>query len=215
MNFKMSCCIKMNELPLELLSFILSKADLHTLYKTAQVNKLYLQESKRLIGPEIKYYPDSKIVKCKIWSDMQGVKRIVKYEVDGKLKFEQWYKNDKLHRDDGPANKMWHNNGRIFYEEWFIDGKLHRNNGPSIQAWYKNGNQFYQWWHKSNLLERIDGPAVKQFYENGQDWCEYWCKDGEYHSLNNPAKRVWDINGNLTLEEWWKNGNLVQTPNNS
>ena len=50
-----------------------------------------------------------------------------------------WYKNNKLHRDDGPAAE--YHNGNKF---WYQDGKFHRENGPAIE--YQNGEKcwFYQ-----------------------------------------------------------------------
>ena len=73
-------------------------------------------------------------------------------------------KNNKLHRDNGPAI--------IFADgtqSWYKNGKCHRENGPAligfigIQEWYKNGE-----------LHRKDGPSViyadgrKEHWENGK-----------------------------------------------
>jgi len=50
-----------------------------------------------------------------------------------------WYKNGKLHREDGPAV----GSGR--YKAWFKDGSLHREDGPAIEfadgvnGWHLNG----------------------------------------------------------------------------
>lgn len=62
-----------------------------------------------------------------------------------------WYKDDKLHRDDGPALK--YTSG---LEYWYQNGNLHRDNGPAI--YYPNGNVA---WMQNNILHRLDGPAVE------------------------------------------------------
>ena len=46
-----------------------------------------------------------------------------------------WYKDGKLHREDGPAVK-WTNGSKF----WYKDGKLHREDGPAIE--YINGDKY-------------------------------------------------------------------------
>ena len=83
------------------------------------------------------------------------------------------YKNNKLHREDGPA--VIRNNGS---KEWYKNGRLHRDDGPAIihsdgdKLWYKNGklhrddepaiirSDGYQAWYKNGKLHRDDGPAI-------------------------------------------------------
>lgn len=62
-----------------------------------------------------------------------------------------YYRNNKLHREDGPAI--------IFAageQRWYIDGRLHREDGPAII--YANG---YEEWYHCGMLHRDDGPATK------------------------------------------------------
>ena len=53
-----------------------------------------------------------------------------------------WYKNDKLHRENGPAVES--PNGD---KAWWINGKCHRVNGPALEyadgkkVWYINGTR--------------------------------------------------------------------------
>ena len=78
---------------------------------------------------------------------------------------KEWYLNDKLHREDGPAledadgNKFWHLNDKCHREdgpavegadgtkEWLLNGKLHREDGPAAECangdkyWYLNGKE--------------------------------------------------------------------------
>jgi hypothetical protein len=74
-----------------------------------------------------------------------------------------WYKNNLLHRADGPA--ITYHNGA---EYWFFEGKLHRVNGPAVIE--SNGSQF---WYYENKLHRTDGPAMicngyKAWHLNGK-----------------------------------------------
>ena len=79
---------------------------------------------------------------------------------------QRWYKNDKLHRTDGPA--VLYTNGTQY---WYQNGKLHRTDGPSVI--YEDGTQR---WNKNGKLHREDGPAI--LYANGsQTW---WLNDIKY-----------------------------------
>ena len=54
-----------------------------------------------------------------------------------------WYKNDLLHRDDGPAIES-ANGGK----QWYKNGKLHRDDGPARiwadgkKEWWINGDKY-------------------------------------------------------------------------
>ena len=55
---------------------------------------------------------------------------------------EFWYRNGKLHREDGPAVE-WTDGSKF----WYRNGKYHREDGPAIEYangdkfWYRNGKQ--------------------------------------------------------------------------
>ncbi|MDX9694956.1 MAG: hypothetical protein RBT49_04120 [Bacteroidales bacterium] len=73
---------------------------------------------------------------------------------------QEWFLNDKRHREDGPAII---DGDR---QEWWLNGKRHREDGPAIikgdrQSWWLNGKQ-----------HREDGPAI--IYGNCQSW---WLND--------------------------------------
>jgi len=73
----------------------------------------------------------------------QNTFNLLKYDIrvdkDGS---KRWYKDGKLHREDGPAIER-ANGGRY----WYKDGKRHRENGPAIERandekqWYLNGKK--------------------------------------------------------------------------
>jgi hypothetical protein len=66
---------------------------------------------------------------------------------------EKWYKNGRLHREDGPAFI----NGYI--KEWWLNGEPHRDNGPAVDD--GKGNLEY-WVH--GKLHRENGPAIISSY---------------------------------------------------
>ena len=49
---------------------------------------------------------------------------------------KHWYRDDKLHREDGPAIE-WADGSK----EWYRDGKLHREDGPAIE--WADGTRFW------------------------------------------------------------------------
>ena len=77
---------------------------------------------------------------------------------------KEWYLNNKLHREDGPA--LEYADG---YKAWFLNGKYHREDGPAIE--YADGTTK---WCLNGKYHRVDGPAIE--YINGN---KYWFLNGE------------------------------------
>ena len=76
----------------------------------------------------------------------------------------EWFLNDLLHREDGPAREYASGS-----KEWYKNGQCHREDGPAIECssgtkeWYKNGQ-----------YHREDGPAIECY--NGT---KYWYIEGK------------------------------------
>jgi hypothetical protein len=72
-------------------------------------------------------------------------------------------------------------NGSKYYETWYKDGKLHREDGPSYISYNLDGNKRYVEWYKDDKFHREDGPAQIRYYIDGTKSYEYWnlC-GGEY-----------------------------------
>ena len=110
-------------------------------------------------------------------------------DVDGD---KYWYRNNKRHREDGPAIE--YADGR---KHWYLNGKLHREDGPAIE--WANGNKY---WYFNSKLHREDGPAIE--YANGT---KRWCVNGELHREDGPAieyasgTKRWYLNGEKLTEE--------------
>lgn len=94
-----------------------------------------------------------------------------------------WYKDDQLHRENGPAYIDDKGN-----EEWYYHGRLHRLDGPA--GIYVDGCK--QWWN-NGLLHRVEGPAVE--CEGGH--CEWWL-NGQRHRVDGPAVIIPG-----KVREWW------------
>ena len=77
---------------------------------------------------------------------------------------KEWYLNDKLHREDGPAVE-WASGTKY----WYLNGKRHREDGPAIE--WANGNKS---WYRDDKLHREDGPAVEW-----ADGTRFWYLDGK------------------------------------
>ena len=65
-----------------------------------------------------------------------------------------WYKDDKLHREDGPAVECVDG-----LKVWFINGLRHREDGPAHIN--RTGTRR---WYLNDKLHREDGPSVETSY---------------------------------------------------
>lgn len=79
---------------------------------------------------------------------------------------EMWWKDDKRHREDGPAVELemlteGADQAKLAYEEWWLDGSLHRTDGPAIVVCNSK-----EWWYHG---ERLDSKEkVQKFLTDPQ-----------------------------------------------
>lgn len=90
---------------------------------------------------------------------------------DGEL---EWYKEGKLHREDGPVSE-WEGG-----EAWYLFGERHREDGPAFTGSDSNG-KLEQWWIHGKR-HREDGPS-----EETSAGYKAWYLNGEPHRENGPA----------------------------
>jgi hypothetical protein len=102
----------------------------------------------------------------------------------------EWYLNDKLHREDGPAKE--YTNG---FREWYLNGNRHREDGPAVE--HANGTRV---WYFNGKLHREDGPAVER-----ADGSRSWCLNDMYHREDGPA--IEHADGSRS---WWVQGVQVR-----
>lgn len=98
---------------------------------------------------------------------------------------QKWYKNDYLHRENGPA-VIWKSGDK----EYRINGQLHREDGPAIE--YTNVHM----WYFNDKLHRIDGAAVIDFFEDSK---EYWYKGKEVEDIKTDE----DYNNFIKFKAFW------------
>ena len=72
---------------------------------------------------------------------------------------KEWWLNDKLHREDGPAFESTNGN-----KEWHLHGHHHREDGPAIER--ADG---YKEWYLNDKNHREDGPAV-EWADGDKEW---------------------------------------------
>lgn len=83
---------------------------------------------------------------------------------------EVWYKNNLVHRENGPA--IIHND---YCEQYLYNGNLHRTDGPAMIRY--DGHQAYYYHGK---LHRDNGPAVinpngvLKYYNDGELYDEFY-----------------------------------------
>lgn len=106
----------------------------------------------------IDMFIDRFVLKEKIGYISYKINNIEYIKYDNGVK--QWYKNNKLHRENGPA--ILYPNGDA---QWYINGTLHRLDGPAL-IWHGSHFSYYQ----NDKLHRLDGPAV--VFSGGIE--EYW-----------------------------------------
>ncbi len=92
-----------------------------------------------------------------------------------------WYKDDELHREDGPAIECLDGT-----KKWYQNGLLHRENGPAVEWWNKD-----KFWYKDGMLHREDGPAIESY---GSKWNKQWFQNGERHREDGPALECYEYN---------------------
>jgi hypothetical protein len=95
---------------------------------------------------------------------------------------EDWRKDGKLDRADGPASIARDTaTGTITGELWFKDDKLGRADGPArIHRDAATGKVTFEGWYKDNLPDRADGPAlIERDPTTGIVTREAWWSDGK------------------------------------
>lgn len=95
--------------------------------------------------------------------------------------YKEWYRNGKIHREDGPAIE-YPNDGIKF---WYHNGERHREDGPAAE-WADGTKKWYQ----NGKLHREDGPAVE--YPSGS---KEWFLNGEEVTESDVIKKTIVIDG--------------------
>lgn len=108
-----------------------------------------------------------------------------------------------LHRVDGPATIIYHENGNIRCEMWYTHGIERDSKIPSTIEYYETGEVQTLYWYKDGMIHRDSGPAVIMYYENGKIKKEVWYDNGIIHMDDGPARITYCKNGNVVKKEWY------------
>ena len=81
---------------------------------------------------ELKTITKNKIHKTRTWKDLDNIYSINIEEVIDSYYLQEYKKNGKLHRLEGPAYIEKFDGGYKSILKWYINGKLHRLEGPAL-----------------------------------------------------------------------------------
>jgi len=128
------------------------------------------------------------------------------WKVYGYASISYFDKDDKLHREDGPAFIEFSDDHKTpLSETWYIHGEKGRmDDGPAETRYYLNGNPMRQKWFTNGFLGRKDDkPTVINYDESGKITEKHWINSyGETHRKDGPAiiradgTKIWYYEGN-------------------
>jgi hypothetical protein len=105
------------------------------------------------------------------------------YGTNGVLLKEKWYKDGRVHREDGSA-KVYYVEGNVSYEFYYKEGRVHRLDGPCYISYLGKGGKSKEWWSKDGVYHREDGPTYVRYEEDGSvvkigfwlegKWGDFW-----------------------------------------
>jgi hypothetical protein len=81
---------------------------------------------------EVKTITKNKIHKTRTWKDFENIYSINIEEVVDSYYLQEYKKNNKYHRESGPAYIEKFDQGYKSISKWYINGKLHRLEGPAV-----------------------------------------------------------------------------------
>jgi len=119
-----------------------------------------------------------------------------------------WFKDDQLHREDGPAVEDADDT-----KYWFQNGRLHREDGPAVEyaggvtRWYFKGifvgfgdKPDPTLWERLTSVEANGGPLLNGCVVDSGG-TKHWYKDDLLHREDGPAveltsgRKDWHLNG--------------------
>ena len=90
----------------------------------------------------------------------------------------------QLHRLNGPAKiEYYSGSGKIFIEEWYKNGKPNREDGPARTDYYPRGEISSRVWYKEGFRHRVDGPARIEYRPDGSVSSQAYFLDGRAVTL--------------------------------
>jgi hypothetical protein len=147
-----------------------------------QLNKLFTSEENyfkslsKMNEIDVKYYPDGAIQSKTV---TLGPDRdvMIYYHKNGKIANEYWYTGNELYITS--YNEL----GHITMEEWRLNNFIHRENGPARRLYSTNdlGNVYVKTeeWKINGIFHNENGPALITYRPNGSIIFEGWVLNGK------------------------------------
>lgn len=125
----------------------------------------------------------------------------------GKKVKEEWFNSrGELHRDDGPAEVMYHRNGKLMRQVWYQNGEVSRIGGPAFIEYRGDGVRVnIERWLQNGVSHRVDGPAEIIYYgeaDGGGRKIERWSTNGRFFRVGGPVQIDYTPQGTVHYEEW-------------
>lgn len=77
------------------------------------------------------------------------------------VEYEEWQKNLKFHKTDGPAKKWYWPNGNLKRESWYRWDKKHKEDGPAVKEYHSDGKLSTQeWWFNDIEYKKEDFEEI-------------------------------------------------------
>jgi hypothetical protein len=138
---------------------------------------------------------------------------VVTHDAHGAL-IEEFYRNGKLHRENGPARIEQQPDGSHYGEYWYRDGQQHCSDGPAVVEREADGSVAEEYW-VNGKLHRDDGPAEIEYGPDGFiGYQSYWrdgtqLEDAIQRDTDPPDghRRKTEYDGTI-IEEYRQNGQL-------
>jgi antitoxin component YwqK of YwqJK toxin-antitoxin module len=85
-----------------------------------------------------------------------------KFWDNGNIRSEEFRnQHGKRHNEHGTASRTWYKDGKIDYEDYWRNGKLHNEHGPAFRSWYKNGKlACEEYWLEGKLFPKAEWEAA-------------------------------------------------------
>lgn len=158
--------------------------------------------------------------------------------LDGK-RVEEYYKNGKIHRDNGPA-RIEYSLDKVYSEEYYKYNKLHRDNLPAVIRYFGNTNIIkLEKYFMNGKIHRDNGPAIitysktgikllEEYYTHGKKKYEVkspfltttntrFIKEAHFFACGfhrdesiGPAYIEYNKNGNVLSEVYYKQGEIYR-----
>jgi hypothetical protein len=137
----------------------------------------------------------------------------------GKIKREEYLKNNRFHKENGPAMVIYQNryNKRLI---WYQNGGIHRLDGPAYMEFKKNKlkktKETKHIWYINGRVHREDGPAItwsKVNYQFNRGFnrhnVEIWTQNNRYHRQQCRFHTIVNKDG-IRVEEWYPDETWIQ-----